>query len=195
MPRSWQIDACGSIPVVGEKPANTRLRFHDAEAYTCSAGVDGEGLVSLDGVGGSSGTVEVRAASAVSRAAAVSATQATQPRFDLLDPALVGGRPTSSRTRTGDATEQKSSSNRSSGGDGADNQGKSAKAAPYTAFLAQSLAQSDSDAGASTSSVRTAGLSAYARSTGGNPAATPGVEVLSPSLPPLSSGRALDLAV
>lgn len=67
----------------------------------------------------------------------------------------------------------------------------------FTSFLARVFSQGEGDdaPAASSPTALQAGVQAYARAAGTVAANYPGVEVLSPSLPRLSSGRALDLSV
>ncbi|MBC7953396.1 MAG: hypothetical protein H7Z12_16445 [Rhodospirillaceae bacterium] len=66
----------------------------------------------------------------------------------------------------------------------------------FTSFLVRMFAQQpDSEAAAPATTTVQAGIQAYARSAGPLPANENGVEVMSPSFPRLSSGRAVDLSV
>lgn len=66
----------------------------------------------------------------------------------------------------------------------------------FTSFLTRMFSQAEGDgAVASAATTLRAGTQAYARAAGTVAANYPGVEVLSPSLPRLSSGRAIDLSV
>lgn len=64
----------------------------------------------------------------------------------------------------------------------------------FTSFLARMFAQPEAEAAAPSASVQ-AGIQAYTRSAGPVPVNEDGVEVMPPSFPRLSSGRAVDLTV
>jgi hypothetical protein len=63
-----------------------------------------------------------------------------------------------------------------------------------TSFLTRMFAQPEAEAAPTATTVQ-AGIQAYARSAGPMPANENGIEVMSPSFPRLSSGRAVDLSV
>lgn len=64
----------------------------------------------------------------------------------------------------------------------------------FTSFLTRMFAQPEVELAAPSASAQ-AGIQAYARSAGPMPANENGVEVMPPSFPRLSSGRAVDLTV
>lgn len=96
------------------------------------------------------------------------------------------------------ANDQSAAANQANGQSAAgDNAARGARAnfsllGALTSFLASMFAQPAGEAAAATS--MQAGIQAYARSAGPVPS-DQGVEVISPSFPRLSSGRAVDLTV
>lgn len=149
--------------------------------------------MSLDGITVQGSAPDIRAAAAATRPGSVAATQAAQPRFDLLDSLQVSYRPPQQKTqraedRGRDPSSAATSSRPPVSGDRAGGQGSPL---PFSAFIAQFLSQEQDNA--PPPSAQLAGHSAYARSTA-SAAPTPpsGVDLL---LPQLSSGKSLDLAV
>lgn len=150
--------------------------------------------MALDGITGSGNTAALRGADAPARAGSVLSTLATRPRFTPLDAFQVATRPDSQRARK--ATDRPPADDTAAplaARDGADSGQTPSRA--VTAFLVQSLAQEQDQASGPAVPVSqiSAGLRAYARSTGtAAPQADSGIEVIPPQL---SSGHALDLAV
>ena len=151
--------------------------------------------MSLDAITGSGNAAALRGADAVSRSGGVSSFLTSRPRFGPLDAFQNAGRTGSQRSWT--ATDQQSADTPPGASQArtAGDKGQSPTQVD-TAFLAQSLAQEQDQAAASSSSQVSqiaAGLRAYARSVG---AAPPGGDVNVEVIPPqLSSGHSLDLAV
>ncbi len=147
--------------------------------------------MALDGIAVSSSSTSIRDSGGASRAGSVADALAARSRFGQFDPSLVSSQQTATPTRTADDRQPEAST---VWPDGSGGQGSTQA---LSAFVTQSLAQSqDQAAGPSEASRTNAAIAAYARA-GGSAAVPPdtSVEVIAPSLPTLSSGRTLDLAV
>lgn len=127
----------------------------------------------------------------------VRAIDPTRQRFQVEDQATAQQAPDKARAN-GDTVdgEVPSSTQGKSGG-----QGKSASGGggfgllgAVTSFLARMFGQADASQATAAASV-SSGVQAYARAAGAGLTDSNGAEVLSPSFPRLSSGRAVDLTV
>lgn len=154
--------------------------------------------MSLDGVTGSGNAAALRGADISARAGGVLSTLEARQRYSPLDGFQIAGQPGSQRSKTPADPQPDDAANPQQAARGKSDDGQ-ASSRIVTAFVVQSLAQEQEaasiGAAAPAASRITAGLRAYARSSGTGAGAgqgEPGVEVIPPRL---SSGHALDLAV
>ena len=150
--------------------------------------------MSLDSVTVSGNAAALRGADAVARAGSVLSAQAIRPRNAPLDAFQLASRPSSQKPRS--ASEQKPDDRRDRATQSeADSQSRQPPTQAASTFVAQSLAQEQSQSAAAPASQIAAGLRAYARFSGSgfaSPQSASGVEIIPPQL---SSGHSLDLAV
>ena len=146
--------------------------------------------MSASGIADSGSAVDIRAMAAALRsgAAAVAQAAAVKPTVARFDRAVSAWKAEQRSERIGDAEQDRPSSASSANGrEGGSGQGV------FTAFLAQSIAQDGEFPDDSPSRQRQqAGAAAYRRTAGAYPGGQPQLELF---VPPLSSGRALDLTV
>ncbi|MBC7951435.1 MAG: hypothetical protein H7Z12_06370 [Rhodospirillaceae bacterium] len=118
----------------------------------------------------------------------------TRQRFQVKPEAeQANGQPTAAQSAADQSDEQAALS--STGEDSSrGSRGGFGLLGAFTSFLVRMFAQPETEAAAPTATVQ-AGIQAYARSAGPMPANENGVEVMSPSFPRLSSGRAVDLTI
>lgn len=128
----------------------------------------------------------------------VRAIDPTRQRFQVEDQATAQEAPDKARAN-GDAAADGEVPSSTQGK--SDSQGKPASGGggfgllgAVTSFLARMFGQSDASQATATASV-SSGVQAYARAAGAGLTDSNGAEVLSPSFPRLSSGRAVDLTV